>query len=132
MRIGIAGLGTIGRTLAQRLSVGWNQQVLVDNRPGGGSNVGFEVVAKAPADGYTLLMAQPPQAVTPDQVPPREYIFVLDVSGSMNGFPLDTAKTLMRTLVTVLKPTDTFNVVVFADGSQTFSRSSMPAPAPSR
>ena len=51
------------RTLAQRLSVGWNQQVLVDNRPGGGSNVGFEVVAKAPADGYTLLMAQPPFAI---------------------------------------------------------------------
>ena len=51
------------RTLAQRLAVVWNQQVLVDNRPGGGSNVGFEVVAKAPADGYTLLMAQPPFAV---------------------------------------------------------------------
>jgi len=51
------------RTLAQRLSVSWGQQVLVDNRPGGGSNVGFELVAKAPADGYTLLMAQPPFAI---------------------------------------------------------------------
>ena len=47
------------RTLAQRLAAGWGQQVLVDNRPGGGSNVGFEVAAQAPADGYTLLMAQP-------------------------------------------------------------------------
>ena len=47
------------RTLAQRLTSMWGQQVLVDNRPGGGSNVGFEVAAQAPADGYTLLMAQP-------------------------------------------------------------------------
>ena len=47
------------RTLAQRLASAWGQQALVDNRPGGGSNVGFEVAAKSPADGYTLLMAQP-------------------------------------------------------------------------
>jgi tripartite-type tricarboxylate transporter receptor subunit TctC len=51
------------RALAQRLASTWGQQVLVDNRPGGGSNVGFEVAAQAPADGYTLLMAQPPFAV---------------------------------------------------------------------
>jgi Ca-activated chloride channel family protein len=78
-------------------------------------------------ENFFLLMAQPPQAVAPDQVPPREYIFVLDVSGSMNGFPLDTAKTLMRDLVNVLRPTDTFNIVVFASGSDTFSRASVPA-----
>ena len=47
------------RALAQRLASVWGQQVLVDNRPGGGSNVGFEVAARASADGYTLLMAQP-------------------------------------------------------------------------
>ena len=47
------------RTLAQRLANAWGQQVLTDNRPGGGSNVGFEIAAQAPADGYTLLMAQP-------------------------------------------------------------------------
>lgn len=49
----------LSRALAQRLSAFWGQQVVVDNRPGGGSNVGFEVAARAPADGYTLLMAQP-------------------------------------------------------------------------
>ena len=66
-------------------------------------------------------MAEPPQAVTPDEIPAREYIFVLDVSGSMHGFPLDTAKTLMGDLVNVLRPTDTFNIIVFADGTETFS-----------
>ena len=47
------------RALGQRLTAMWGQPVVVDNRPGGGSNIGFEVAAKAPADGYTLLMAQP-------------------------------------------------------------------------
>jgi Ca-activated chloride channel homolog len=81
-------------------------------------------------ENFFLLMAEPPQAVQPDEVPPREYIFVLDVSGSMNGFPLDTAKKLMGDLATVLQPSDTFNIVVFADGSDTFSPVSVPATAP--
>ncbi|MDB5810565.1 MAG: transporter substrate-binding protein [Betaproteobacteria bacterium] len=49
----------VTRALANRLTLAVGQQVLVDNRPGGGSNVGFEVAAKSPPDGYTLLMAQP-------------------------------------------------------------------------
>ncbi|HEY3161498.1 MAG TPA: VIT and VWA domain-containing protein [Vicinamibacterales bacterium] len=81
-------------------------------------------------ENFFLLMAEPPRAVAPDEVPPREYVFVLDVSGSMNGFPLDTGKKLMGDLVNVLRPSDTFNVVVFADGSQTFSPVSVPATRP--
>ena len=78
-------------------------------------------------ENFFLLMAEPPKVVEPDLVPPREYIFVLDVSGSMMGFPLDTAKKLMGDLAKVLRPSDTFNVVVFASGSETFSRVSVPA-----
>jgi Ca-activated chloride channel family protein len=81
-------------------------------------------------ENFFLLMAEPPQVVQPDEVPAREYIFVLDVSGSMNGFPLDTAKQLMADLANVLRPSDTFNIVVFADGSDTFSRVSVPATRP--
>ncbi len=55
-------------------------------------------------ENFFLLMAEPPQVVQPDEVPSREYIFVLDVSGSMNGFPLDTAKKLMGDLANVLRP----------------------------
>ena len=47
------------RTLSQKFAETWGQQVLVENRAGGGSNIGFEFVAKSAADGYTLLMAQP-------------------------------------------------------------------------
>ena len=53
-----AGGGTdlLGRTLAQKLNEAWGQPVLVDNRAGGGGNIGTDAVAKAPPDGYTLLM----------------------------------------------------------------------------
>jgi Ca-activated chloride channel family protein len=81
-------------------------------------------------ENFFLLMAEPPQAVTADDVPAREYIFVVDVSGSMYGFPLDTGKTLMSDLANVLRPSDRFNVVVFADGSETFSPVSVSATAP--
>jgi Ca-activated chloride channel homolog len=81
-------------------------------------------------ENFFLLMAEPPRLVEPGDVPPREYIFVLDVSGSMNGFPLDTAKQLMSNFANVLRPSDTFNIVVFADGSATFSPLSVPATRP--
>jgi len=47
----------IGRTVAQRLGTVLGQQVVVDNKPGAGGTIGADIVAKAPADGYTLLMA---------------------------------------------------------------------------
>ena len=81
-------------------------------------------------ENFFLLMAEPPRAIAREELPPREYIFVLDVSGSMNGFPLDTGKKLMGELVNVLRPSDTFNVVVFAAGSETFSPVSVPATRP--
>lgn len=76
---------------------------------------------------FFLLMAQPPARVTAADLPGREYIFVVDVSGSMNGFPLDTAKRLLRDLIGGLKPTDTFNVVLFAGASQQTAPHSVPA-----
>lgn len=46
----------IGRVVAQRLAALWGQQVIVDNRPGANANIGAEFVARAPADGHTLLL----------------------------------------------------------------------------
>ena len=45
------------RIVAQKMSESWRQQVIVENRPGAGGNIGAEAVAKAPPDGYTLLLA---------------------------------------------------------------------------
>jgi tripartite-type tricarboxylate transporter receptor subunit TctC len=47
----------IARTMAQYLTRGLNQQVLVENRPGAGGTIGTTVAAKSPGDGYTLLLA---------------------------------------------------------------------------
>ena len=50
------GSDMVARTLAEKLSERFGQQVLVDNRPGAGGAIGADVVAKANADGYTLLI----------------------------------------------------------------------------
>jgi Ca-activated chloride channel family protein len=62
-----------------------------------------------------------------DQIPGREYIFIVDVSGSMYGFPLDVSKKLLRDLITNLRPTDRFNVMLFAGGSSVMSERSLAA-----
>lgn len=48
---------TLARIVAQKLSEKWSHPVVVENRAGAGGNVGMEVVANSPADGYTLLMS---------------------------------------------------------------------------
>jgi len=53
------GADVVGRTLAQKLAESFNQQVIVDNRPGAAGNIGTEAVARAAPDGYTLLVAGP-------------------------------------------------------------------------
>jgi tripartite-type tricarboxylate transporter receptor subunit TctC len=47
----------LARIMAQKLSEKWGQPVVVDNRAGAGGNIGMDIVAKAPPDGYTLLMS---------------------------------------------------------------------------
>lgn len=46
----------LARLLGQKLSETWGQQVIIDNRPGAAGTVGAELVARAPADGYSLIM----------------------------------------------------------------------------
>ncbi|MBI2224076.1 MAG: tripartite tricarboxylate transporter substrate binding protein [Betaproteobacteria bacterium] len=50
------GVDLIGRIIAQKLQEAWGQPVIVDNRGGGGGNIGTDMVAKSPPDGHTLLM----------------------------------------------------------------------------
>ena len=78
-------------------------------------------------ENYFLYMAQPPARVATEEIPPREYIFVVDVSGSMNGYPLNTAKHLISDLIGKLRPTDLFNVVLFAGDSTVLSETSLAA-----
>src|SRR3954451_13593233 len=56
---------TLGRIVAQKFTNDWGVSTVVENRPGGGTLIGTDAVAKAPADGYTLLVVAFPFAVNP-------------------------------------------------------------------
>ncbi len=79
------------------------------------------------SENFFLLTVQPPRTVTNNEIVPRDYIFVLDVSGSMYGFPLDTAKTLIKNLIGGLRDTDTFDVVLFSGDARLLTPTPMPA-----
>jgi Ca-activated chloride channel homolog len=78
-------------------------------------------------ESYFLLMLQPPARVEHAALPAREYVFVLDVSGSMRGFPLDTAKQLITQLALGLRAADSFNVILFSGQSRLLSPESLQA-----
>lgn len=64
--------------------------------------------------GFFTMMLQPPDSFAPKDVTPKEIVFVLDTSGSMNGFPIEKAKEAMRMSLDGLYPQDTFNLITFA------------------
>jgi tripartite-type tricarboxylate transporter receptor subunit TctC len=66
-----AGGGTdmLGRAVAEKLTQRFGTQVIVDNRPGAGTNIGIDLVAKSTPDGYTLLLASVPLAINPSLYP---------------------------------------------------------------
>lgn len=57
------GSDTLSRILAPKLSEALGQQMVIDNRPGAGANIGAEIAAKTPPDGYTLLMGNVAHAI---------------------------------------------------------------------
>ena len=64
---------TLGRTLADKMQKDWGQTVVVENRPGANTVIGTDYVAKAPGDGYTLLVVAFPFAVTPSLIRDMPY-----------------------------------------------------------
>lgn len=63
------GTDTVARVIAQSLSEQLGKSIVVDNRPGGGTVIGMDLVAKARADGYTLLAATTSLVITPGLMP---------------------------------------------------------------
>jgi Ca-activated chloride channel family protein len=80
-------------------------------------------------ENFFLLMIQPPARITNAEIPAREYIFIVDVSGSMHGFPLEISKNLLKNLIGNLRSTDRFNVLLFSGGSSVMAETSVPATA---
>ena len=68
----------VARVVSQKLSEQTGQQFLVENRPGAGGNIGAEAVAKAPADGYTLLVATTAHAINPSLFKSLNYQLLKD------------------------------------------------------
>ncbi|MDP2340784.1 MAG: AgmX/PglI C-terminal domain-containing protein [Deltaproteobacteria bacterium] len=80
------------------------------------------------AENFFLLLGEAPTVVEAEEAPAREVTFVVDVSGSMRGFPLQTAKGLVKDLVGELRPIDRFNMLFFSGGNHVLSETgSLPA-----
>lgn len=100
---------------------GGNRDFILKYRLMGGQIQSGLLLNKGDKENYFLLMMQPPKRVVPAMMPPREYVFILDVSGSMNGYPIETAKQVVSKLVLGLRPQDRFNILVFEGGSAAWS-----------
>jgi Ca-activated chloride channel family protein len=82
-----------------------------------GSKTQFGTLAHREKDaGFFTLMIQPPINPADDQVMPREITFIMDISGSMSGIPLEMSKNIVLRTLDRLRPEDIFNIVVFASG----------------
>jgi Ca-activated chloride channel family protein len=104
-----------------------NRDFILRYRLSGGQIETGMILFEGKKENHFLLMVQPPERVSQREIPPREYIFIVDVSGSMRGFPLDISKTLLKDLIGQLRPVDRFNVLLFAGGSSLLSERSISA-----
>jgi tripartite-type tricarboxylate transporter receptor subunit TctC len=71
----------MARFAATKLSERWGQTIVVDNRPGGNTIIGTEAVAKAPKDGYTILLASTALLTTPSLISHLPYDVIRDFTG---------------------------------------------------
>lgn len=114
-------------TLSPEEKSGGNKDCIVQYRLTGNKIESGLLLYEGVEENFFLAMIQPPKIVKKELIPPREYVFIVDVSGSMYGFPLNISKTLMRDLLANLRPTDRFNILLFAGGSELFAEQSLPA-----
>ena len=77
--------------------------------------------------GFFTLILQPPQRLTAEDVTPKELVFVLDTSGSMQGFPIEKAKETMKLALDNLYPSDTFNLITFSGSTHVLFPQPVPA-----
>jgi Ca-activated chloride channel family protein len=77
--------------------------------------------------GHFLALIEPPERVEPALVPRRDYVFIVDTSGSMSGWPLRVAQELVGRIVDGLGPDDRVNLLCFSGGSERLAARSLPA-----
>ena len=114
-------------SLAADLKNSGNRDFILKYRLAGDKIESGLIVYDSDKEKYFLMMLQPPARIESNDIPPREYIFIMDVSGSMNGFPLDISKKVFKDLISNIRPDDKFNMILFAGGSMLFSKHSVKA-----
>jgi Ca-activated chloride channel homolog len=124
-----AGLNEAAVRLDPSEKAGGNRDFILHYRLTGGKIESGLLLYPGKDENFFLLMLQPPKRVEVAQIPAREYIFIMDVSGSMNGYPIDISKKLLRNLLSNLRPKDYFNVLFFAGGNFVLSEKPLPATA---
>lgn len=123
------GSSTAEITLKKSEAQGGNRDYILKYRLAGNQVQSGLLLYPGDKENFFLLLLQPPKQVTAENIPGREYIFIVDVSGSMHGYPLEISKKLLKDLIGGLRPTDRFNVMLFSGGSTLMSEQSLPATA---
>ena len=123
----MASLKTLIEDVKDPESYEGNRDFIIQYRLMGDQIESGLLLYKGEKENFFLAMIQPPKQVIQEIIPPREYVFIVDVSGSMYGFPLDISKKLLKDLIGKLRPSDRFNVVLFASSSSVLSEHSLPA-----
>ncbi|MDH3973794.1 MAG: VIT domain-containing protein [Deltaproteobacteria bacterium] len=127
VNINFSGANRAEVSLSDTERFGGNRDYILQYRLQGGQIESGLLLYKGENENFFLLNMEPPERITSAQILPREYIYIVDVSGSMHGFPLDITKKLIKDLAKKLRPTDKFNILLFAGGSEVLSNRSLPA-----
>jgi len=104
-----------------------NRDLIVHYKLGGN---GLEVATLSHTDargGFLSMMIEPPALPDEATITPRELVFVLDTSGSMNGLPIDASKRFMAAALNGLRPEDYFRIIPFANTTQEFAQGAVRA-----
>lgn len=104
-----------------------DRDFILDYRLAGDAIETGVLLHKGSDENFFVAMIEPPKNVSTNLVVPREYLFVIDISGSMHGYPIDTAKALLRKLIGGLRSSDTFNVLLFSGDDSVLAPRSLPA-----
>ena len=118
----------LARTVGQKLSEQWGQPVVIDNRPGAGGTIGAAIVAKAPGDGYTLLVHSAAHAYNPaiysnltyDTV--KDFVEVVPLAGQPNVLvvaPSANLKTVAELIAAAKQKPGALNFASAGNGSGT-------------
>ncbi len=104
-----------------------NRDFILEYRLSGDRTATGLTLFQGSEENFFLALVEPPKAIPTERINPREYIFVVDISGSMHGYPLETSKVLLRNLIGHLRPSDTFNVLLFSGSADMLNPQPVPA-----